>query len=166
MTDTIRVYYGSGERKWLAYKPSSESMFSNFSYSESQVGGVSRSPSQDRHPSNLFGSFRRPRNPVGEHGGHREPQSEPSVDDLRSLNANPVMQVVRSLKKQTSSIWSPHLGRDRRAAENSIWEPPVVAWEAKSDLTGRRNAQVAMFVVGFILPFGMPLPLDPNSACL
>ncbi|KAH6893603.1 hypothetical protein B0T10DRAFT_278046 [Thelonectria olida] len=162
-----QVYYGSGERKWLAYKPSSESMFSNFSYTESQTGGVSRSPSQDRHVSNLFGSFRRPRNPVAEHGGYREPQSEPSMEDMRSFQSNPVMQVVRSIKKQTSSIWSPHLSRDRRAADHSLWEPPAAAWEAKSELTGRRNAQVAMFVVGFILPFAwmiaamIPISMGP-----
>ncbi|KAI5457914.1 hypothetical protein BGZ63DRAFT_407966 [Mariannaea sp. PMI_226] len=176
-----RVYYGSGERKWLAYKPSSESMFSNFSYTDSQVGGLSRSPSErERFVSSFIGSFRRPQNPVGEYGGHREPfseprselPSEPSLDDLRPLESNPItsplMQVVRSLKKQTSSIWSPHLSRDRRAAEHSLWEPPATAWETKSEFAGRRNTQVAMLVIGFIFPLAwiiaafLPLPQGPQ----
>ncbi|KAF7545909.1 hypothetical protein G7Z17_g8811 [Cylindrodendrum hubeiense] len=158
-----QVYYGSGERKWLAYKPSSESMFSNFSFTDSQAGGLSRSPSQDRHISDIFSPRRRPRDPVAYHGGHRE--SDAGSMDITPLPPHPVLAVVRNLKKQTSSIWSPHLGRDRRAVRHSIWEPPSADWEARSELTGRRNAQVAMFVVGFIFPLAwmlaatIPIPL-------
>ncbi|KAH8669804.1 hypothetical protein BGZ61DRAFT_110348 [Ilyonectria robusta] len=163
-----KVYYGSGERKWLAYKPSSESMFSNFSFTDSQAGGLSRSPSQDRHVSDIFSPRRRPRDPVAHHGGHRE--SNTGSMDITPLPPHPVLAVVRNLKKQTSSIWSPHLGRDRRPIRQSIWEPPSADWEARSELTGRRNAQVAMFVVGFIFPFAwmiaatipIPTPLGPR----
>lgn len=74
--------------------------------------------------------------------------------EITSIPARPVLAVVRGIKKQTSSIWSPHLGRDRRAARYSIWEPPTADWSAQSEMTGRRNAQIVMFVVGFIFPFG------------
>ncbi|KAK7429510.1 hypothetical protein QQZ08_003889 [Neonectria magnoliae] len=145
-----KVYYGSGERKFLAYKPSSESMFSNFSSTDSQ-GGLSRSPSQDRYVSNIFSPRRRPRDLPSPSGGRRE--SDSGSMDITPLPPHPVLAVVRNLKKQTSSIWSPHLGRDRRPMRHSIWEPPAADWEAKSELTGRRNAQVVMFVLGFIFPF-------------
>jgi hypothetical protein len=87
--------------------------------------------------------------------------------DISSTPAHPVMAVVRNIKKQTSSIWSPHLARDRRPVEHSIWEPPAAEWEAQSELTGRRNAQVTMFVVGFIFPlawmFAAFIPIKPAT---
>ncbi|KAH7140549.1 hypothetical protein EDB81DRAFT_56232 [Dactylonectria macrodidyma] len=162
-----KVYYGSGERKWLAYKPSSESMFSNFSFTDSQPGGLSRSPSQDRHVSDIISPRRRPRDPVTSQGGRRE--SDTGSMDINPLSSHPVLAIVRNLKKQTSSIWSPHLGRDRRPIRYSIWDPPSADWEAKSELTGRRNAQVAMFVLGFIFPLAwmlaatIPIPLAPQT---
>lgn len=121
-----------------------ESMFSDFS--ESQPGGLSRSPSRDQDVTN---HRRRPRGPV-----FGRPASDMDSMDIQPVSAHPVLAVVRHLKKQTSSIWSPHLARDRRPVRQSIWEPPAADWEARSELTGRRNAQVAMFVVGFIFPLG------------
>lgn len=63
-------------------------------------------------------------------------------------------RVVRSLKPQTSSIWSPHLQMDRRASRYSIWDPPSVSWSADSGILGKRNVQVVLFILGFILPLG------------
>jgi hypothetical protein len=74
--------------------------------------------------------------------------------DISAAPAHPVLAVVRNIKKQTSSIWSPHLAQDRRPVSQSIWQPPALQWEARSELTGRRNAQVTMFVVGFVFPLG------------
>lgn len=63
-------------------------------------------------------------------------------------------QVRTGLRKKTSSIWSPHLRRDQRAGRYSIWEPPSMTWSAESSILGKRNMQVTMFVIGFILPIG------------
>ncbi|GJC86869.1 hypothetical protein ColLi_09707 [Colletotrichum liriopes] len=78
-------------------------------------------------------------------------------------------QVRTGLRKKTSSIWSPHLRRDQRAGRYSIWEPPSVTWSAESSILGKRNMQVTLFAIGFILPFAwmiaafLPLPPDPQA---
>ncbi|KAL4723745.1 hypothetical protein ACLX1H_009389 [Fusarium chlamydosporum] len=142
-----KVYYGSGERKWLAAQPSMESMYdSDFNETELHEPQLSRSPSQDTNAPNLRNPRRRPRDLYP-----RQHSNAGSVD-ITAVPAHPVMAVVRNIKKQTSSIWSPHLARDRRPVQHSIWQPPASEWEARSELTGRRNAQVTMFVVGFIFP--------------
>ncbi|KAF5663667.1 hypothetical protein FHETE_7372 [Fusarium heterosporum] len=158
-----RVYYGSGERKWLAAQPSMESMYSAYTDSQAPETQLSRSPSQDANVTNIRNPRRRPRDHFP-----RQPSNADSID-VNSVSAHPVMAVVRNIKKQTSSIWSPHLVRDRRPVEYSIWEPPAAEWEARSELTGRRNAQVTMFVVGFIFPLAwmfaafIPIKLAPQS---
>lgn len=124
-------------------------MYSDYSEGQPLEAQLSRSPSQDANVTNIRVPRRRPR----EHFP-RQPSNAGSMD-ISSTPAHPVMAVVRNIKKQTSSIWSPHLVRDRRPVEHSIWEPPAAEWEAQSELTGRRNAQVTMFVVGFIFPLGM-----------
>jgi hypothetical protein len=63
-------------------------------------------------------------------------------------------RVFRTLKQKTSSIWSPHLQTDRRATRYSVWDPPSVSWSADSGMLGKRNAQVVLFILGFILPLG------------
>ncbi|KAM5353758.1 hypothetical protein ACJ41O_000408 [Fusarium nematophilum] len=141
-----KVYYGSGERKWLAAQPSMESMFSEFSDGQPAGSFLSRTPSQDGNAGNIVNPRRRPREAVPRR------QSDAGSMEITPAPAHPVMAVVRNLKKQTSSIWSPHLARDRRPIRHSIWQPPTSDWEARSELTGRRNAQVTMFVVGFICP--------------
>ncbi|KAH6969120.1 hypothetical protein HG530_005860 [Fusarium avenaceum] len=156
-----RVYYGSGERKWLAAQPSMDSMYSDYSDGQPLEAQLSRSPSQDANVTNIRVPRRRPR----EHFP-RQPSNAGSMD-ISSTPAHPVMAVVRNIKKQTSSIWSPHLARDRRPVEHSIWEPPAAEWEAQSELTGRRNAQVTMFVVGFIFPLAWMIaafiPIKPAT---
>lgn len=74
-----------------------------------------------------------------------------------------------ALRKQTSSIWSPHLARDQRASGYSMWDPPSVSWSAESGILGRRNVQVVLFIAGFVLPFAwiaaafLPLPPNPSD---
>ncbi|KAJ4247225.1 hypothetical protein NW762_013364 [Fusarium torreyae] len=140
-----KVYYGSGERKWLAAQPSMESMHSDFSDSQLPEPQLSRSPSHDANATNIRIPRRRPREPF-------QRRSDTGSMDITPAPVHPVMAVMRSIKKQTSSIWSPHLGQDRRPVQHSIWRPPAADWEARSELTGRRNAQVTMFVVGFVFP--------------
>ncbi|EKJ67923.1 hypothetical protein NXS19_003254 [Fusarium pseudograminearum] len=142
-----KVYYGSGERKWLAAQPSMESMYdSDFYESDHHEPQLSRSPSQDANATNIRIPRRRPRD------AFPRQHSNAGSMDISAAPAHPVLAVVRNIKKQTSSIWSPHLARDRRPFQHSIWQPPASEWEARSELTGRRNAQVTMFVVGFIFP--------------
>ncbi|KAF4972567.1 hypothetical protein FZEAL_9569 [Fusarium zealandicum] len=156
-----QVYYGSGERKWLAAQPSMESMFSEFSDSQSPGSFLSRTPSQDGNVPNIQNPRRRPREPFPRR------QSDTGSLEITSAPTYPVMAVVRNLKKQTSSIWSPHLARDRRSFRYSVWQPPAADWGARSELTGRRNVQVTMFVVGFVFPlawiFAAFIPLNPTS---
>ncbi|KAF4467568.1 hypothetical protein FALBO_5547 [Fusarium albosuccineum] len=156
-----KLYYGSGERKWLAAQPSMESMYSEFSDSQPPGSFLSRTPSQDANVTNIHNPRRRPREPLPRR------QSDTGSMDITPAPAHPVVAVVRNLKKQTSSIWSPHLARDRRPMRHSIWQPPASDWETRSELTGRRNAQVTMFVVGFIFPlawmFAALIPLTPGT---
>jgi hypothetical protein len=73
------------------------------------------------------------------------------------ITASPPAQdyrIFRSLKQKTSSIWSPHLQPDRRATRYSVWDPPSVSWSADSGILGKRNAQVVLFILGFIFPLG------------
>ncbi|KAJ0141969.1 Uncharacterized protein HZ326_15190 [Fusarium oxysporum f. sp. albedinis] len=156
-----RVYYGSGERKWLAAQPSMESMYSEYSQSQPPDGQLSRSPSQDANATNIRNPRRRPREALP----HQH--SNTGSMDISAAPAHPALAVVRNIKKQTSSIWSPHLARDRRPVSQSIWQPPASQWEARSELTGRRNAQVTMFVVGFVFPlawmFAALIPIQRNN---
>jgi hypothetical protein len=62
--------------------------------------------------------------------------------------------IVQTIRRKTSSIWSPHLRPDRRSRRYSVWEPPSVNWSEDSGILGKRNAQVVLFVVGFLFPFG------------
>lgn len=78
------------------------------------------------------------------------------------ITSNPIMNVARGIKKQTSSIWSPHLQHDKRPARYGIWEPPSTVWSEGDGISGRRNLQVVLFVVGFIFPFGK-LALDQTA---
>lgn len=159
-----RVYYGSGERRWLAAQASSDSMHSQ--YSEGRTASsfiMSRSPSQDRSPPNIYVPRRRPQERGSQPGRHG---SNTGSMDIRPVSPHPVFNVVRNIKKQTSSIWSPHLGRDRRAARFSMWEPPAADWSAKSELTGKRNSQIVLFVVGFVFPLGKSCKKPPQLACL
>jgi hypothetical protein len=79
--------------------------------------------------------------------------------DQGSMEISPAPQghdyrVFRTLRQKTSSIWSPHLQPDRRATRYSVWDPPSVSWSADSGPLGKRNAQVLLFIVGFIFPLG------------
>ena len=126
-------------------------MYSQFSEGLTASTFMSRSPSRDRSPQNIYVPRRRPQEQVSQTARHG---SNTGSLDIRPISPHPVFNVVRNIKKQTSSIWSPHLGRDRRAVRYSIWQPPAAEWSAKSELSGKRNSQIVLFVVGFIFPLG------------
>ena len=151
-----RVYYGSGERRFL----------STLSINDGGGGDESRpassfrssgSPITDHFPLNIYSARKRPRE-IRPGTGAR-PGS-----DVASLETGDGYGVRRGLRKMTSSIWSPHLRTDRRASRYSIWDPPSVQWSAESGVLGRRNVQVVFFMVGFVFPFGkFPLPSTLSS---
>ena len=172
-----RLYYGSGERRFLIAQASSDSMRSLYSgslYNEPPYGYnniLNRSPSAERFTSSIRNPRRRPREVAA---ASSEPESQPadSSQDSADMHVAPteapgrVRSIARGVKKQTSSIWSPHLRRDRRASRYSIWDPPSAVWSTESGFDWRRNQQVVLFVVGFIIPFGKPKSFVRWSICI
>lgn len=156
-----KLYYGSGERRWLrSYSISSMSDLGSRPTSMQHSG----SPATDRFPGDVHSPRRRPGE---EHGNRQSYRGSMNIEPLPAdLDNDHVFR--RSLRRMTSSIWSPHLRRDVRAQNRySIWDTPSVAWSAESGMFGRRNIQVVLFVVGFIFPFawmiGAVLPLPKPS---
>ncbi|KAI1866055.1 uncharacterized protein JN550_008033 [Neoarthrinium moseri] len=149
-----KIYYGSGERKWLA-APSIRS-YTDDSRPESSFGH-SGSPTTEQFPPNIFSPRRRPR--------EVHPDDRPVSHEVSTSRLSGVRLGVR---KMTSSIWSPHLAPDRRASRLSIWQPPSMTWSADKGAFGRRNVQILFFAVGFVFPFAWMiaafLPLPPKPA--
>lgn len=123
-------------------------MRTDYSEGRSQGSLLSGSPSLEQLPLNIQNPRRRPREmPL--------PEARPA-SETGSMVISPApvqgFPFRPDLRKQTSSVWSPHLGRDQRASGYSVWDPPSVSWSAESGLLGRRNIQVILFIVGFIFP--------------
>lgn len=161
-----KLYYGSGERRFLR----SHSISSMSDLSSRPGSGIpqSASPLSENYPLGIYSPRRRARESTHAEMAHRRSttgsmdiQPIPAVDDQE-------LGFRRSLRRMTSSLWSPHLRRDVRAQNRySIWDTPSVAWSAESGVFGRRNVQVVFFVMGFIFPFawmiGAVLPLPKPS---
>jgi hypothetical protein len=154
-----RLYYGSGERRYLGAPGSStedsESRSSSFR---------SGSPNTDHFPLSIYSPRRRPRE-INPHAagpstrGSLEITPAPQLDSDGCLINDPYSRRFRTWSM--SSIWSPHLRLDRRATRRSVWEPPSVNWSTEGGLFGRRNVQIVMFIAGFIFPFGKTIVLEP-----
>jgi hypothetical protein len=88
------------------------------------------------------------------------------MDDIDVIAQNDEDQwsagIMQTIRRKTSSIWSPHLRPDRRSRRYSVWEPPSVNWSEDSGILGKRNAQIVLFVVGFLFPFGKSFS-KPNT---
>ncbi|SPN98307.1 uncharacterized protein DNG_01361 [Cephalotrichum gorgonifer] len=157
---TDLLYYGSGERRFLAY--SSESTFSEASESRPASLYRSGSPTREHIPSQMHSQRRRPKK--GRRKSSRHDIAD--QDQMPHSGEEQTYDPGSFLRRQTSSLWSPHLRHDNRASRYSVWEPPSTTWSADGPLLGRRNLQVALFIVGFIFPFawmaGACLPLPPN----
>ncbi|KAM7199867.1 hypothetical protein V8F33_004271 [Rhypophila sp. PSN 637] len=160
-----RVYYGSGERKFLGTAPSiAGSDVGDISRPPSTgIYGASNSPSPDHYSMAIYSQRKRARE-INPHPSQRPFSDAASMDIAPAPMGD--YNVFRSIKRKTSSIWSPHLRHDRRASRYSVWNPPSVSWSADSRILGKRNAQVVLFIVGFIFPFAWMiaalLPLPPN----
>ncbi|KAK4242591.1 hypothetical protein C8A03DRAFT_29185 [Achaetomium macrosporum] len=166
-----RVYYGSGERRFLGRRPSFLTV-SETSDSRPPSSGFlgSESPNSDNFnfPQAIFSPRRRARE-VQPAADQRPAPDQASMEILPApLPAQPAQdhRVFRSLREKTSSIWSPHLQPDRRASRYSVWDPPSVSWSADSGILGKRNIQVILFILGFVFPLAWMvaalLPLPPN----
>lgn len=151
LTDIPRVYYGSGERRFLGRRPSFLTISESGDSRPPSSGFLgSESPNTDNFPQTIFSPRKRPRE-IPPNAGQQFPSDRASME---ISPAAPVQEysVFRTIKQKTSSIWSPHLQTDRRATRYSVWDPPNVDWSADSGIFGRRNAQVVLFILGFILP--------------
>ncbi|TGJ87348.1 hypothetical protein E0Z10_g1373 [Xylaria hypoxylon] len=149
-----RLYYGSGERRWLA-SPSAIYEGDDNQPPSSWVPRGSPPPEQFRQ--DIRNPRRRPREAYSDSPQTILPETAPAgVGDIR-----------QGPKKKTSSVWSPHLRPDHRNSRYSLWQPPSATWSAESRIFGRRNIQVVLFVLGFIFPFAwmiaalLPLPNNP-----
>lgn len=136
-----KVYYGSGEHRWAGLLSSSASDAGDSR--PSSAFGHSGSPNSDNFPMDLYSPRKRAREGKRNSDGSMEIQPAPAD-----------YNVFRTLKEKTSSIWSPHLRQDRRHRSFDAWDPPSTSWSADSGVTGKRNIQIVLFAVGFIMPFG------------
>ena len=162
-----RLYYCSEPRRFLINQASSESMRSLYNGSMYNDGPFSsnflhRTPSAERFTSNVYNPRRRPHEIEAGAGsgagtGVETAEAFDRVEDLQpppSAAPSRVRSIARGVKKQTSSIWSPHLRRDHRESRYSMWDPPSAVWSTQSGFDWRRNQQVVLFVIGFMIPFG------------
>lgn len=142
-----RLYYGGGERRLLASQSSYESMYSEHNDGQRATSFCKPSLSHDHFPTTLLSTRRsateaQQQIPVG------------SREMAAQIFTHPVIAVAHNMKKQTSSIWSPHLRHDKRTNKYSFWVPPSILWSHETDHPWQRNIQLVLFIVGFILPFG------------
>ncbi|KAI0190092.1 hypothetical protein F4808DRAFT_31424 [Astrocystis sublimbata] len=149
-----RVYYGSGERRWLGSPINDENNTPHNPWIPARV------PLPEQFVPVVHNPRRRPREPSDVMPQRFSPEItpvQPAIEDI-----------PRIAKRKTSSIWSPHLRSDNRASRYSIWRPPSVTWSAENRVFGRRNIQLVLFVLGFIFPFAwmiaavLPLPRTPQ----
>ena len=116
------------------------------------------SPSTDHFPLNIYSSRRRAKE-VRPRAGERRLSDSGSAEITQASPLGHDYGALRSLRRKTSSIWSPHLRLDRRASRYSVWDPPSVSWSADTGILGHRNAQVVLFIAGFLIPFGKAQPV-------
>ncbi|KAI0883474.1 uncharacterized protein GGS22DRAFT_31223 [Annulohypoxylon maeteangense] len=153
-----RLYYGSGERRWLAPASIRSMSDAGDSYPSSPWIGGGGSPAHDQ---TIYNPRRRPMD-IDLRGQRRGSMDIEPVGETGDIRLAP--------RKKTSSIWSPHLRLDTRASGFSAWNAPSVTWSADSGVFGRRNIQVLLFVAGFLFPFAwmiaafLPLPPKPTLA--
>ncbi|OAQ83928.1 serine-rich protein [Purpureocillium lilacinum] len=150
------LYYGSGERRFLAAQLSSESLYSIFEEGARFDASLNRSPSAERLPPTVQNPRRRPREQL-----RQSNRSRPSQDNADQITPCPPLPVACIVRKQTSSIWSPHLARDRRFKRHTIWEPPSTIWSTDEPASMARNIQPILFVLAWMVASFLPLPSQP-----
>ena len=82
------------------------------------------------------------------------------ADPVHNMAGNEVdneeIEITGSPRRKTSQIWSPHLWHDRRNARNrrTIFKAPSLDEAAEGNAPSRRNNQVWLFALGFLIPLG------------
>ncbi|CZR59984.1 uncharacterized protein PAC_09879 [Phialocephala subalpina] len=160
-----RLYYGSGERRYLG-APGSSTEGTDSRTSSFRSG----SPNTDHFPLSIYSPRRRPRE-INPRNNNRSARGSLDITSAPQLGSDGrLIEDFHGGRFRTwsmSSIWSPHLRLDRRATRRSVWEPPSVNWSTEGGWFGRRNVQIVMFIAGFIFPFAwmiaalLPLPPSP-----
>ncbi|RDA89557.1 hypothetical protein CP533_3642 [Ophiocordyceps camponoti-saundersi (nom. inval.)] len=164
-----KLYYGSGERRFLASALSSESLLSEYNFHGRSRGSsfLSRSPSAERFPAVIQSPRRRPLQTRPSQRRCDTTERGPGDDEILEAPTDTFWPGHR-LREQTSSIWSPHLRRDRRAYGYKIWDAPSTVWSTNEPLLSRRRLQPTLFGVGFVFPLAwviaafLPLPPMPR----
>ncbi|PHH77589.1 hypothetical protein CDD82_3451 [Ophiocordyceps australis] len=174
-----RLYYGSGERRFLAAKSSLESLSSFYHRRRPSTVEDCRRPStiEDRRAragtidsrlTELTYSTEGRLEPTPLSNPWQESETSCQCGNTASIPPATTPSHHRPLRQQTSSIWSPHLGRDRRRAIGySIWEPPSSLWSRSKFASLPHDFQQLLFVVGFLCPLAwmaaslLPLPPRP-----
>ncbi len=128
----------------------------------------SGSPNTDHFPLNIYSPRRRPREANYQTGrGQARGSMEITPAPQQGEGGQVHDRFARGIRTWSmSSVWSPHLRLDRRAARHSVWEPPSVNWSTEGGWFGRRNVQIVMFIAGFIFPFGRDHHSSRNQPAL
>lgn len=151
-----KLYYGSGERRYLG-APGSSTDGTNSRSSSFRSG----SPNTDHFPLSIYSPRRRPRE-INPNTGRLSSRGSLEINPApRDANNDPHGRRFRTWS--LNSVWSPHLRYDRRATRHSLWDPPSVSWSTDGSWFGRRNIQIVMFTMGFIFPFGKQNPFIHSS---
>lgn len=85
-------------------------------------------------------------------------------------NVSDLAEIQGSPRRGMSPHWSPHLWHDRTSLgrRRTIFQAPSIDGQAGEKAPSMRNVQIALFVIGFIFPFGwfiasfLPLPTRPD----
>ncbi|KAG6045233.1 hypothetical protein E4U17_000243 [Claviceps sp. LM77 group G4] len=161
MPTWARLYYGGGERRFLLTRQSSESLCSNFTRYEHRSPPMGRSAIfQISQPANQTCHQRQDLDSIIPTSAimSRAPSDN---GDLKASHRQ--LSAIRKIRKQTSSIWSPHLSRDKRALMYCLWRPPSPV-AARENTLSLDRVQTFLFVLGFAFPFAwmiasfLPLP--------
>lgn len=105
---------------------------------------------------NNFTGLSRPRNRLNHVNSHSQ---------NRTVEDDDVITQSREPRRTVSQVWSPHLWQDRRSMgkRRSVFIAPSIDEQAESKVLSRRNLQILLFALGFILPFGMITPFMRNQ---
>ncbi|KAG9252754.1 uncharacterized protein F5Z01DRAFT_181807 [Emericellopsis atlantica] len=174
----VRLYYGGGDQRFLVAQASSDSIRSLYNgslYNDPPYTGFLRNSPRTERLAPVLGTPRRWQHERMSEANSETHPSTPNIASANSCSRQPssapsrapssrMKTIARMVKKQTSSVWSPHLDRDRRASHLSMWTPPPVARSGENGAVFKRNRQQIFFVVGFAIPFAwmiaacLPLP--------
>jgi len=179
----VRLYYGGGDQRFLVAQASSDSIRSLYNgslYNDPPYTGFLRNSPRTERLAPVPGPPRRWQHDRMSVANSETHPATPNIASANSCSRQPssapsrapssrMKTIARMAKKQTSSVWSPHLDRDRRASHLSMWTPPPVTRSGENGTVFKRNRQQICFVIGFAIPFAwmiaacLPLPSKPPS---